>query len=122
MTRSLSDLSSYAEDLVPDRLSEPLPEGRNDRIAPFAYAGGMLALGAALLIANPKIGQVPEARQAGDAPRRSRMRRAAQIGRDGAQSFAPSNVTDSIGRSLMIGGAALLVTRLLDEASGRDGQ
>lgn len=122
MTRSLSDLSSYAEDLVPDRLSEPLAAARNERFAPFAYAGGMLALGAALLIAKPKIGQVPEARQAGDAPRRSRMRRAAQIGRDGAQSFAPSNVTDSIGRSLMIGGAALLVTRLLDEASGRDGQ
>jgi len=38
------------------------------------------------------------------------------------QTFAPSNVTDSIGRSLMLGGVALLLARALDEIAGRDGQ
>ncbi|OWU72676.1 hypothetical protein ATO3_16450 [Marinibacterium profundimaris] len=108
--------------MLPERLRDPLPEARPHRISPIAYAGGMLALGAALLIAKPKIGRVPEPKQGGDVPRRSRVRRAAQVGRDGAQTFAPSNVTDSIGRSLMIGGTALLLTRILDEMSGRDGQ
>ena len=37
-------------------------------------------------------------------------------------AFAPSNVTDSLGRSLLLGGAALLVARVLDEAAGRNGK
>jgi predicted phage tail protein len=38
------------------------------------------------------------------------------------QAFAPTNVTDSLGRSLILGGVALLLARVLDEVAGRDGQ
>ncbi|CAN0589303.1 unnamed protein product [Ectocarpus sp. 12 AP-2014] len=110
--QSISDHNFVAE-----HLRHRLPATRAEKLAPYTYAGGMLALGAALLFAKPRIGKVPEARHAGDTPRRGSLRRAAQIGRDGAHAFAPSNVTDSIGRSLMIGGAALILTRLLDQAS-----
>lgn len=92
------------------------------RLLPLAYAGGLLAIGAALLIAKPRVGHVPQPNQMGTSPRRSRWRRAAQRGRDGVQAFAPVNVTDSVGRSLLLGGAALLLARVLDELSGRDGQ
>ncbi len=89
---------------------------------PVLYAGGMLAIGAILLVAKPRIGKVPAPNFRGDLPRRSRWRRAAQLGRDNVGVFAPDNVTDSIGRSLLLGGAALLLSRVLDEAVGRDGQ
>ncbi|MBU2961720.1 hypothetical protein KO516_13030 [Citreicella sp. C3M06] len=92
---------------------------RRERLAPLAYAGGLLAIGAALLVAKPRIGNVPASMLSKDAPKGSRWRRAAQVGRDGASTFAPTNVTDSIGRSLMIGGAALVIARLLDEAVGK---
>ncbi|EEX16583.1 hypothetical protein CSE45_4085 [Citreicella sp. SE45] len=106
---------------LPTVSAKPLP-ARRDRLLPVAYAGGMLAIGAALLVAKPKFGHVPQPNRMGDGPRLSRWRRAAQRGRDGVQTFAPANVTDSIGRSLMLGGVALLLARALDEIAGRDGQ
>ena len=57
---------------------------------------------------------------AADRPAMGRRRRAARKSRDVVAPFAPGNVTDSIGRSLMVGGVALALTRLLDEMSGRD--
>lgn len=99
-------------------LPAKMPPSRRERLAPVVYAGGMLAIGAALLIAKPRLGQVPQSRLSADLPTRPRWRRALRKGRDGADTFAPSNVTDSIGRSLLIGGAALLITRVLDEVSG----
>ncbi|MAC78745.1 MAG: hypothetical protein CML66_11860 [Rhodobacteraceae bacterium] len=113
------DHSTPGRTLVPDTIRDRLPVSREERLAPFVYGGGMLAVGAALLVAKPKVGQVPNPRHGGDGPRRG-VRRVAQVGRDSLHSFAPSNVTDSIGRSLMIGGVALVLTRLLDEMSGRD--
>lgn len=115
MTRHIRDLS------LPVPSAPSLPDGPRRRLAPILYAGGMLAGGALLLLTKPRVGEVPDPRQSGEAPRRSRRRRAAQVGRDGAQALAPSNVTDSIGRSLLIGGAALLVARALDELTGKDG-
>ena len=111
---------------LPGRANLPYVRSRtrpvdSARLLPLAYAGGLLAIGAALLIAKPRIGHVPPPVQMGSAPRSSRWRRAAQKGRDGIQAFAPVNVTDSLGRSLILGGAALLLARLLDELSGRDG-
>ncbi|WP_238364120.1 hypothetical protein [Mesobacterium pallidum] len=112
MTRHPRDLDLPAPSaLSPERGS----------IAPVVYAGGMLAAGALLLLAKPRIGEVPDPRHRGDAPRRSRVRRAAQHGRDAAQTFAPTNLTDSIGRSLLIGGAALLIARTFDALTGSDG-
>ena len=102
---------------LPAKMSLPSAPKPNARITPLLYAGGMLAVGAALLIAKPRFGEVPEPRQASDLPSASRWRRAARTSRDTVQPFAPSNVTDSLGRSLLLGGAALVLTRLLDEAS-----
>ena len=120
MKTSFKDPDASPDGLIPNSVQAALPGARNNRLFPVIYAGGMLAAGLALLIAKPGIGRVPEARQAKDAPGDQRVRRAAQAGRDAAHHFAPTNVTDSIGRSLVIGGAALLLTRLLDEASGRN--
>ncbi|MFZ5964031.1 hypothetical protein ACOXXX_13860 [Thalassococcus sp. BH17M4-6] len=109
--------------IVPDRNRLPelmqryLPASRQERLAPFVYAGGMVAVGLTLLLAKPRIGNVPRSALAGDGPVRSRRRRAAQKSRDVVAPFAPGNVTDSIGRSLLIGGVALGLTRLLDELS-----
>ena len=108
-------------DTLPDLMDRYLPATRRERLSPLVYAGGMLAVGAALLIAKPRIGQVPRSTLSGDRPTRSRRRRAAQGSRDVIAPFAPSNVTDSIGRSLMIGGVALALTRLLDEVASRKG-
>ncbi|WP_353474459.1 hypothetical protein PVT71_21150 [Salipiger sp. H15] len=105
-----------------ERLGDALPATRRERLAPIVFAGGLLAIGAVLLKAKPRIGHVPAAKQFGDLPRRSRARRMAQTTRDHIEPFAPVNVTDAIGRSLMLGGVALLLTRLLDEAAGRDGK
>ncbi|SNR46822.1 hypothetical protein [Puniceibacterium sediminis] len=113
--------------IVPGRDSLPvlvdhyLPAARRERLSPLLYAGGMLALGAALLIAKPRIGHVPRATLAEGPPTRSHSRRAVQGSRDIIAPFAPSNVTDSIGRSLMIGGVALALTRVLDEMAHRRG-
>ncbi|WP_245902543.1 hypothetical protein [Pararhodobacter marinus] len=109
-------------DEILDTIDHAMPATRRDRWAPVAYAGGMLAIGAGLLVAQPRIGRVPEPAQAGDLPRHKRLRRAAQVSRDGARAFAPSNVTDSIGRSLLVGGVALIMTRVLDEFAGHDGE
>ena len=117
-------MSTYLPDrnTLPAIAKKALPASRKARLAPVGYALGLFAVGTALLIAKPKFGQVPSPIQNGDAPRIGRWRRAAQHGRDGVQAFAPSNVTDSVGRSLILGGVALLAARALDEMSGRTGK
>lgn len=96
-----------------------LSRTQKDRLLPIAYAGGMLVAGALLLVTKPRIGHVPDPKPMGDLPTRKRWKRAAQYSRDSVEVFAPTNITDSIGRSLLIGGTALLLTRLLDELVGR---
>lgn len=109
---------SRSRELAESIDADILPASPRDRVAPVAYAGGMLAIGALLVAAKPKIGHVPDPRQAGEVPTRGMFRRAARAGRDSVSVFAPTNVTDSIGRSLLLGGTALLVARLLDEVAG----
>lgn len=98
---------------------EALERASGSDMAPILYAGGMLALGVALLAAKPRIGNVPEPMLRGEESSNSRLRRVAIGGRDGFRAFAPSNVTDSIGRSLIVGGAALFLTRLFDEIGSK---
>lgn len=102
--------------------NEVLPADRRARLAPIFFAGALIGLGATLIKTKPRFGNVPNPSQFGDMPRRKGWRRAAQKSRDGVATFAPANVTDSLGRSLLLGGAALLVARLLDEAAGRNGK
>ena len=106
-------------DRLPDLMERYLPATRRERLSPLVYAGGMLTIGLALLLAKPRIGKVPRSTFSGSGPRAGRRRRAAQRSRDVVAPFAPGNVTDSIGRSLIIGGVALALTRLLDELSDK---
>ncbi|MCA0205094.1 MAG: hypothetical protein LCH92_12175 [Proteobacteria bacterium] len=96
--------------------STDLPMPRN-RPTPGAYGMGMLALGAILLLAKPRIGEVPDPRLSEE--QGPGLRRLAAGARDGVSVFAPGNVTDSIGRSLMLGGGALLLARALDALARR---
>ncbi|TNF22160.1 MAG: hypothetical protein EP318_04720 [Rhodobacteraceae bacterium] len=111
---------SFLSNALPEKVKSRLPATAGKRLTPVLYAFGMVAIGAALLVTKPRIGQVPESRLSGDTPARSRLGRAAQRTRDATGTFAPTNVTDSIGRSLLIGGVALILTRVLDEALGSD--
>ncbi|WP_417720448.1 hypothetical protein [Salipiger sp.] len=99
----------------PDSVPETIT--RRDRLMPVLFAGGLLAAGAVLLKIKPHFGEVPRASRFGDMAGQGRFRRAASATRDQVEAFAPTNVTDQIGRSLMLGGAALLLTRVLDEVA-----
>ncbi|NUH65018.1 hypothetical protein HTT03_06855 [Sulfitobacter sp. S0837] len=75
---------------------------------------GIALLGAGLLIRQwqPDALRLPEPE---NKHRRDRgLRRAARKSRDGLAMLLPSNLTGSIGRSLMIMGGGLLALRLLD--------
>lgn len=75
---------------------------------------GIALLGAGLLIRQwqPDALRLPEPAHK---HRRDRgLRRAARKSRDGLAMLLPSNLTGSIGRSLMIMGGGLLALRLLD--------
>ncbi|EPX79523.1 hypothetical protein [Salipiger mucosus] len=125
MTTYLPDTSSQdtsTTQKIQEMRDRLLPAQRRERLMPIFFAAGLLTVGTVLLKTKPRIGHVPRPKQFGDLPRRSRLRRAAQASRDTVEPFAPSNVTDQIGRSMLIGGAALLITRMLDEAAGRDGK
>ena len=82
-------------DLLPDRHSLPelvqhyLPASRRERLTPFVYAGGMVAIGLTLLLAKPRIGNVPRSDLSGDRPAMGRRRRAARKSRDVVGPFAP---------------------------------
>lgn len=90
-----------------------------DRLVPVLVAGGLVAAGVLLLRVDPGSAQVPDAAAFGEGRRRGRLRNAALAARDAVRPFAPSNLTDQVGRSLILGGVALLLTRLFDEIAGR---
>lgn len=92
---------------------------RRKRFGPLALAGGLVAGGAMLLKMRPGALELPEPALLGDDNHEaSGARRLARRSRDGVAHFVPSNLSDSLGRSLVIAGLALAVTRLLDEAAG----
>ncbi|MGR3370565.1 MAG: hypothetical protein ACU0CC_01310 [Sagittula sp.] len=97
------------------------PAAKNtDRWTPLLFGGALIGLGAVLLKVKPRIGHVPNPTPFRDGKTAKRRHINARKARDTVKAFAPTNVTDQIGRSLVLGGAALLLTRLLDEASGRE--
>ncbi|MBS8227641.1 hypothetical protein DYI42_15550 [Vannielia litorea] len=87
---------------------------------PVAVACGLVAAGALLWRAKPQALQIPDPAPLGAEPSKSLFRRLARRSRDGVHKIAPSNISVSLGRSLVIAGGALLVTRLLDELAGKD--
>ncbi len=86
----------------------------NPRQSPLL--AGLALLGAGLLIRRwqPKLLDLPDTPS--DTHHKDRgVRRAARKSRDGLASILPGNMTGSIGRSLIIMGAGLLLVRALDE-------
>ncbi|WP_425071919.1 hypothetical protein [Sagittula sp. S175] len=96
----------------------PVPSKRA-RLSPLVYGAGMIAAGLLLKKVNPRFGTVPNPLQFGASEGTSRRLKSAAFARDRAASFAPSNITDKLGSSLMLGGIAMVTARVLDEAVGR---
>lgn len=77
---------------------------------------GLALLGAGLMVRRwrPRALTLPDRKE--DENREDRgVARAARKSRDGIAAILPSNMTGSIGRSLMIMGAGLILVRALDE-------
>ncbi|MGR3452687.1 hypothetical protein [Pseudooceanicola sp.] len=105
---------------IPSRDSIPLLKRietpvTKDRILPVAIGVGLLAVGAVLWRMKPGALAIPAADPLHEDRGASRWRRAARRSRNGVAKVAPENLSDSLGRSLVFAGGALLVTRLLDE-------
>ncbi|SIO32368.1 hypothetical protein [Vannielia litorea] len=102
---------AFPADLLPT-------ERQADRLVPVAVAAGLVAAGALLWRARPHALDFPDPVPLDGNPSRSLFRRAARKGRDGLRRVSPDNLSVSLGRSMVIAGGALLLTRLLDELSG----
>ncbi|WP_375688869.1 hypothetical protein [Pseudooceanicola sp. LIPI14-2-Ac024] len=107
-----------SRDRIPflSKIEEP---STRERLMPVAIGVGLLATGALLWRIKPSALQIPEPAPLHDDSGRSTWRRAARKSRDGVARVAPDNLSDSVGRSLVFAGAALLVTRMLDEVTSR---
>ena len=77
---------------------------------------GLALLGAGLLVRrwHPKALTLPDRKETENRTDRG-VAGAARKSRDGIASILPGNMTGSIGRSLMIMGAGLILVRALDE-------
>ncbi|MBY6050026.1 hypothetical protein [Vannielia litorea] len=104
---------SFPTDLLPS-------EEAQSRLVPVAVACGLVAGGALLWRAKPRALEIPDPVPLGAKPSKSLFRRMARRSRDGVHKIAPGNISVSLGRSLVIAGGALLLTRLLDELAGED--
>ncbi len=102
---------AFPKDLLPTQDTQ-------NRLVPVAVAAGLVAAGALLWRARPHALDFPDPVPLDNNPKRSIFKRFARKGRDGLRRVAPDNLSVSLGRSMVIAGGALLVTRLLDELSG----
>ncbi|MDQ2095796.1 hypothetical protein [Rhodalgimonas zhirmunskyi] len=89
-----------------------------DRWMPLAVAGGLALAGVALYRAKPEVLALPEP-EVLDEDEQNHLSRAARRTRDGVARFAPSNIAESLGRSMVIAGVALALTRVLDEVAAK---
>ena len=96
-----------------------LSQDATERLAPIAFAAGVVVAGAAIWRAQPSAFDMPEATPIGDDDAPGRVARFARGSRDRLARIAPDNLAVSIGRSLVISGAALLIVRLFEELSAR---
>ncbi|MBP0481474.1 hypothetical protein [Sagittula salina] len=96
----------------------PVPSKRA-RLSPLVYGAGLIAVGVMLRKVKPEVGTAPNPLQFGAARGASKRLRSAAFARDRAANFAPSNITDKLGTSLVLGGIAMVTARVLDEAVGR---
>ncbi|MFW2588924.1 hypothetical protein [Sagittula sp. SSi028] len=104
----------------PDNLAEAALPGpsKHERLQPLLYGAGLLAVGTLLIKLKPRFGVAPNP-IVHSARTQSKRRKAAAFARDRAAGLAPGNVTDKLGKSLVLGGVAMMTARLLDEALAR---
>ena len=93
-----------------------LSQDTTERLAPIAFAAGVVVAGAAMWRAKPSAFDMPEPAPIHDDHAPGRLARFARGSRD---RVAPGNLAVAVGRSLVISGAALLIVRLFDELSAR---
>lgn len=104
---------------LPSKLSSELsPPRKRDRLWPVATGVGLLVAGALLMRWKPSVLDMPDPQPLHDSSDGGTLHSAAQHTRDGAAHLAPDNLGVSLGRSMLIAGTALALTRLLDEAAG----
>ena len=94
--------------------------------APLAAGALLLACGALVMQLRPHLMDLPEPRRSpADARERwedgDRAGAAAEGARDTLLTLMPANLLSWIGRVLMLAGASVVITRLLDRAVGDDG-
>ncbi|WP_172299311.1 hypothetical protein [Pseudoruegeria sp. HB172150] len=99
------------------QMPESMPA--TERIVPVAIAAGLLTAGALLWRARPSALEIPDPAPLEDLKDPGFMQRAARKSRDGVSKIAPGNLGVTIGRSMVIAGGAILITRLLDEVASR---
>ncbi|WP_424933168.1 hypothetical protein [Amaricoccus macauensis] len=95
---------------------------RGSEFAPYLVGLAMVGLGLAARRVEPDLLSLPEPSETRKRLRDVRTGRdAARVTRDGIASFIPANLTKSMGRTLIIMGAALVAVRALDELVDDDG-
>ncbi len=82
--------------------------------APILAGLALLGLGLWIRRWQPSVLSLPD-RPAKDGHRDRGVAKAARKSRDGIASVLPRNMTGSIGRSLLVMGAGLIIVRALDE-------
>ncbi len=87
------------------------------RLLPAAAALGLMAAGVLLWRWRPSLLDLPQPAPLKGGRPQGMFRRAARRSREGVSLVAPDNLSVSLGRSLVIAGAALLAVRVLDELS-----
>ncbi|MHA6326219.1 hypothetical protein [Roseivivax sp. CAU 1753] len=88
---------------------------RQAEYTPFLIGLGLIGLGLAARRVEPETLRLPEP---GDRPDFRGIRSgkdAARAARDGIAGFMPANLTKSLGRTMILMGAALVAVRALDE-------
>jgi hypothetical protein len=88
---------------------------------PFLFGVGFVAAGLLLRLTDPKVLRLPEP---SGKPRLSGLLKrdeAARTARDGIAHVLPRNLTGSLGRTMILMGAALIAVRALDELVDDDG-
>ncbi|MCE0505550.1 MULTISPECIES: hypothetical protein [unclassified Roseivivax] len=82
---------------------------------PFLLGLALVGCGLALRRSDPAPLRLPEPGGAPEARKARSGRDAARVARDGIARFIPSNLTGSLGRTLILMGGATIAVRALDE-------
>ncbi|SIS83693.1 hypothetical protein SAMN05421759_104183 [Roseivivax lentus] len=82
---------------------------------PFLIGLGLIGLGLAARRVEPDALRLPEPAERPDLRNIRSGKDAARAARDGIAGFVPRNLTKSLGRTMILMGAALVAIRALDE-------